>query len=349
MKKGSIEKETVLKNIMDYVDIIQVGVRILLLIAIGFICIKFEFVDKDVIPNVNRFLLNCCYPALIFRSVAATKIKEINFIPFAIGGLVVISLYIVCAFVFLIPNKWLKNRFYYFLSTSLPSNYTNYLIIGLPFFTSMWPGQSNVMITVINLSNDLVCVPIFLISSNLYQVHKSNQMHKANKDGIVEKFDFKMLGTILLNIVKNPIIIGNVVGFIWSGAGWSICPFLQHVADFMADGVLALCLFCVGGFLSQYSLIACPWLQFVICVILRDLVMPLFGFAYAKAFKLDKDLAYQCTLMPMMPSATASFMLTYSNNCGPGVSSTMIFWSTVLVVPAMIAWIAVIDSLQPFG
>ena len=166
-----------------------------------------------------------------------------------------------------------------------------------------------------------------------------NKKHEENKDGIVEKFSFKILLTIIKNIVLNPIMFGNIINF---------CTFIQSLADIAANGVLALCLLCVGGFLSQMSIIACPWGQFFFCIFIRHFMMSFMAVVFCKVLNVDHTLAKQCTILASLPTATASFLLAHTNETGPGCASTLIFFSTILCVPAMIAWMSVLDALKVF-
>lgn len=329
---------------VDVGPVVQEGVAIILLIVAGYVITKFKFINKKTIDTVNKFLLRLCYPPLIFRAVGKCSFSSIDFTPMLIGILVIVSNYVLIAIVFFLP---LDDKWYYYLSTIMPSVYTNYLIIGLPFFHVIW-GDDDVMVTIINLTNDLICVPLYLILANIYQIKLRNKAHKEAGDGIEEKFSFKLILTIIKNIILNPIMFGNIVGFIWAGAEWPIFPFLSNLCNYPADGVLGLCLMCVGGFLSQFSIISCPWPQFIVCVLTKHVMMSLIAALFCAALGVNGTLSRQCALMTTMPSATASFLLSYTNKTGPGVSSTMLFFSTILCIPAMIAWLSIFDALHIF-
>lgn len=328
---------------MNYWPVIQTGIGILLLIAIGYIIVKAKLISYQTITSTNKFLLTLCYPPLIFRSVAKSKFSQLDFSPMLIGALIVVSNYFIC----LVVSFFTKKKFFYFLSTALPVCYTNYLIIGVPFFHVLW-GTVDAMVTIINLTNDIICVPIYLILANIFQIRERNKIHKEKNDGLYEKFDFMLILRIIKNIILNPIMFGNIISFIWAGIGWKIPVFVLGVANLAADGVLGLCLICVGGFLSQFALIACPWGQFIFCCLGRHVFMSLMAAIFCYAFKIEHLLARQCTLLAALPSATASFLLSHTNGTGPGASSTMIFFSTILCVPAMIMWLSILDALHIF-
>lgn len=329
---------------MNYWPVIQTGIGLLLIIAAGYIITKLKLISAYTIDATNRFLLKLCYPPMIFRAVAKQKFADIDFHPMLIGGMIIVATYTFCLIIFCLRSD---KSFFYYCSSTLPSIYTNYLIIGIPFFEVIW-GDNVSMVTILNLTNDIVTVPIYLIIANIFRIRENNKKHAENNDGITEKFSFKILFTIVKNIVLNPIMFGNIISFIWAGFGWKFPDFIQAVADIAANGVLASCLLCVGGFLSQNAIIACPWPQFIFCIFVRHFMMSLFAAVFSYAFKIDHLLARQCTIMAALPSATASFLLAHQNGTGPGCSSTLIFFSTILCVPAMIGWLSALDALKIF-
>jgi predicted permease len=223
-----------------------------------------------------------------------------------------------------------------YLSSALPSAYINYLMNGLPNFNTMWPEPENVMVAVLALSNDLITLPTYLILSSIYIIRRSNEEHVRLNDGLQERFSIKILWRIFLRLITNPIVVGNAAGFCWAAAGWPMFPFLSNVLKYMGDAVLGLSLFCVGGFLSQHSLIACNWIHFIGCLLLRHFGMPALMAVFAAAFHASGKIARQCIVMACCPSATASYLLSDQAQTGPGVATTMIFWTTVCVVPKSI-------------
>ena len=329
----------------DYSGVIQVGASMLATILIAFVLCRFKLIPFSAIGCMNKFLLKCCYLPLLARAISVRNLSEIYFTPALVGGIANVMVHCLFAIAFLLP---LRDRFYYFLSSVLPSVYINYLIVGIPVFNAVWPESENVVVAVLTLSNDVLCVPSFLIFSNLYLRRRRNIQHRRDGDGIVETFSPKLLGQIALRVLLNPIMFGNILGYIYAATGWEMCPFLWDLMNYLADAVLALSLFCVGGFLSQHSLIACHWLHFLLCVLARHVAFPGFVALVAMAFKLSGRLTRQCVLMAANPSATACYMLAADANVGQGVSSTMIFWTTLFCVPIQVLWLYTFDSLNLF-
>ena len=349
---------------VDYINVLQVGCSILIIIVFGFIAFKFKFAPLSAIQPMNQYLYKVCYILLIFRNLGKRKFSDLNFYPFIVGALTTIT--IAFLFFFLIP---FKDKFKNYLGAVLPCAFVNYLVIGLPLFDSMWDPEEDIVVPMISLSNDLITTPIYLVLSNIYLAkraesdlhsHKQplNEQKESDDNDKSKKSNPKkenkpmtkcgLVKHILLSIITNPIIIGNIIGFIWSGIGWTFPTFLTSFSTFLGDEVLGICLICVGGFIAQNSIMACNWLKFAICIIGRHIICPLTALLYSWGLGLSNKMIRQCTLMALMPTGTTSFLMSSLNGIGPGVSSTMIFWSTILCVPFLILWIFVLDQLHLF-
>lgn len=330
---------------VNYGDVISVGGSLLLIIVLGYLTCKFKIIPFSSVAPINKFLLNTCYLPLIAKQVSVRKIYEISFMPLALGSCTTFTMQLLLAIIFFLP---FKDRFYIYISTFLPCFYINLLIVGIPIFNAIWDEKENVMISVLALSNDLITCSSYLIISKFYVIYRANKQHNEANDGIIEKFDWRIIFGVLKRLITNPIVIGNVLGFIYAATGWKMCPYLMDLMTPLSDVVLALSLFTVGGFLSQHSLIACSWLQFIFGIILRHLIYPLVMGFYCWVFGISGKLSRQCILMSCLPSATASYLLSDQINAGQGMATTMIFWTTILCVPFQILWYYCLNKFNVF-
>lgn len=312
---------------------------------LGFVLIRYKFMSYSSVQPLNNFLVKVCYLPMITRNLARQHLQSMSFMPFVISILTTGTWAILLTLLFLGP---FKDKFYMYLSTYLASLYVNYLIIGLPLFNSLWGEEENSVVVIQNLSGDLFGVPIYLVLMNIYTVQRNNKRHEEANDGEVEKLSWKLVLDILIRIITNPFIIGNILGFIYSSTGWKMCPYLDELMMRLQNAVLQLCLFCVGGFLSQRNIIACHWAHFIGTILIRHIGYPLVGALYCAAFGLSARLSRQILIMCCLPAATASFLLSNQYDTGPGVASTSILWTTLLCIPFMVAWLFVLDKLGIF-
>ena len=327
---------------VNYSNVIQVGVSMIFIIILGFVCTKFKIIPKKESDILNRFVFRIGFFPLTIRSLAGKKIEEMNFYPLAIGTLMSITVYILSALMMIYP---FKDRMNSYLSTVFPSNYINYVISGIPIFEALWDPSEESMIPIITLSNDLVTSPIFLFLSALYQMKKNKA---SGKDENKQPSGAKMIWPILKKVIKNPILLGNLAGLLYTCTSLPVPLYLQELWNILGDLCLPISLFCVGAFLSEHSLISCHWLKFITALVIRIFIGPAFAAVYSYLLKLPARLARQCVIIASQPTAVACFQLALNAGVGPGAASTMIFWTTILTVPTLIVWTLIMDSLHLF-
>ncbi|EAX95463.1 hypothetical protein TVAG_059870 [Trichomonas vaginalis G3] len=244
------------------------------------------------------------------------------------------SIYIALTPIMIYP---FKSRIGTYLATSFPAAYVNYVVSGIPVFNSIWPAKENMMVSMTTISNHIVSSPIFYILVGIYKIIENNK--KLREEGMPpEKFSFKILVNLVISIFKSPILISVLCGIAYSATGLTYVPFLDKLMQIAGDMVYANALLCVGIFLAQHSLIACNWLQFIFCMFSRFMIGPFFALLWCKALKLSNRLSRQCVIICAQPTAVASYAITCSNKLGEGVASTMIFWTSILLVPFMVLY-----------
>ena len=329
---------------VDYGDIIQVGVCILLLIFSGFFLVKVGLIRKDQTPYINKYVFQVCYIPMLMRALATKAIGEMSFWPFLIGTLMNLTMQVIDLFFFALP---VPDPFANYLGVTLSCCFVNYLVIGMPIFQTVWPNDDISTLPIFSLSNDLVTTPTYQIYSGIYNIIQRNKIHVA-KNEPKERFTLKMLGAILLRVLKSPIIIGNILGFIWSAIGWELPLFLDKLLQFGNNVVTAVSLMMCGAFIAQNSILACPWWEFVIAMIIRHFVMPAIVILYCWALNIDSSVARKCVILSCLCTASTAFLMSAETKIEPGIASTMVLWTVIAMIPAVIIWFSILDAAGLF-
>ena len=178
--------------------------------------------------------------------------------------------------------------------------------------------------------------------------HESkNSTNVAEKDN-QSMFSCRFFGEIAKRVLTNPFVLGIIIGFIWGLIGLNLCNYVETLTRTLGSSVLALCLLCVGGFLSQHSIISCGYIQFIGCVLVRHILFPLVVCCYSLAFGIPPRLARQCIILSCLPTATGAYPVSAGVGVGEGVASTMIFWTSIVCVPFQMLWLYVLDKAEFF-
>lgn len=329
---------------LDYGKVISVGGAMIVEMLVGFFCTKFKLVKADRIPTVNRVCFLTYYLPLAIRFLASKKLSELDFTPFVVNAIGNIMTQIVLLVMLFVKTD---DRFETYVSTFFPSCYVNYVIIGFPIYNSIWGAESNVIVSLVTMSNDLISTPIFLIETGIYNIIKRNRIHRE-KGEEEERINLMFFWNILKVLLSSPIIIGDIIGFIISGIGKGIPDYIADLLDIYGNAVNAVSLFNVGGFLAAHAIIACPIWQFILCLLFRFVLFPIMVGLSAAMLGVSKTMGRVCVVLSTLPTASSCYMMAEGANIDSGSSTTMIFWTMLLFVPVVIAWFAALDGLGIF-
>ena len=316
----------------------------IIIIGIGFVLSKLKIIKQKHSAPVNAMSFKIGFLPLVARAIAPKDLLSIDFQPFGIAALMSVFTYLAVSLIMIYP---FKDRFGTYLATVLPCTYINYIISGIPVFNALWPPEEGIVVSMMTLSNDLVTAPIYLTLVGIYDVRRQNIQRKA--EGLEPvSFSLKTIGNILFNVIKSPILLGNIAGLLYAATGLKVPIFLKQLMQYTGDLVFSLSLLCVGVFLAQHSLMSCNWVQFIFCLFVRFFVGATIAGLFCEILGTSARIARQCMIIGAQPTAVASFVLATGARIGEGCASTLIFWTTILTVPVIIIWFSLLDALNIF-
>ena len=205
----------------------------------------------------------------------------------------------------------------------------------------------------------IVLVPVFLVLAQLWHIIKDKKKMAEEEQANAEignepatpaktRITIKDVGMAFLVTLKTPLLVGNIIGLIWSAIGIPYPKFVEHISKYFGDVVMVTALVGIGRFLEVHSILACNWIQLITCLVIRFFVCPGFAALFAWALKLDGRLSRQCTILSCLPAANAGFVLGNSVGVGANVASAMVFWSLLLIVPILIFWFFIFNHFNLF-
>lgn len=335
-----------------YLDVLQAGVSCLLIIGVGFMLSRFKVFSRKEFKVFNQVNSKIFLPFLLFRSLASRKMKDITFLPLYNALLMSISTQILVAIICaIIP---FKDKLGTYLSTVISSVYINYLIIGLPIFNSIWGTEYNHIPAICTFTHYIILVPMYIILAQIWNVQqKKNQQstddHQDNEqNSFKHRISIKDVGLAFYTTIKTPLLIGDIIGLIWSAIGIGFFPYFNIIGKYFGDAVLVFALVSIGRFLQVNSLLSCHWLHLVSCLFIRCFVCPGFSALYAYLMKFDGRLARQCIVLSSLPAANAGFVLSSEMGIGANVASAMVFWSLLIIVPVLFFWFFLFNHFNLF-
>ncbi|WP_339806334.1 AEC family transporter [uncultured Marinobacter sp.] len=109
-------------------------------------------------------------------------------------------------------------------------------------------------------------------------------------------------------IVTNPLIIGSVVGVIWSFFRIGFHPVVAGILEPLSDLALPLGLMCVGAGLQLKALRSAS-MPFLVSSVAKLVIFPVLTLGLAMALGMDGRLVQVAILLAALPTATSSYIL----------------------------------------
>ena len=182
--------------IADLIFSANVIVPIFLLIMLGYVLTRLKLWDGDFLKIANDVCFKCLLPVLLFYNVATANVFEV------FNGRLILYVClcacVICGILFFVVPLFVKdrNRCGVMIQGTFRSNF---LLFGVPLGLSIGGAEGATLAALVAA----LYVPVINMLSviSLYAFSKSEN---------------KNLGSALIGIVKNPLIIGGVSGLVFS-------------------------------------------------------------------------------------------------------------------------------------
>ena len=297
---------------------------IILMVALGYALKRVGFMNGDFAKMANRIVFRILLPAMLFLNVY--KIQDMGsidpfYIFYVLGALIII--FLVSLPLCLILTKKAERR-----GVLLQAAYrSNYALIGLPLAQSLY-GDEGVMIATL-----LSAVTIPLL--NILAVISLSLFREDHGKVSVKK--------IVLEIVKNPLILGVVAGLAVLGvralfSAWdisfrlsSITP-VYTVLGYLSSTATPLSLLVLGA-QFEFSAIRALRREIMAGVLLRTVIVPVIGLGVAYFFFFPSHFygAHFAAFVAMFatPVAVSSVPMAQEMNSDAALAGQLVVWTTI--------------------
>lgn len=292
-----------------------------LLILIGYAARFFKLTDADGIAKTNRLCYYLLVSMLVFNNVYTAEIKAGESIPVLLFCLVGIFIEMFFAILFVRrieqdpPTQ----------SVMIQSLFrTNVVILGLPIAQAMYE-ESGLMGIVYAL-----VVPLFnVLSTVLFECYRKGKISPAK---------------LLLNILKNPLIIAALCAFALRFAHITLPTSLMKVVSQMSTSGGCLVLIVLGASL-ELSKVGQNRRNLAISLIGRLMVLPCIALLIAVPMGF-RGLPLLCILIVFgCPVASTSHTMAHQLGGNAELAAQMLAFGTVLSCFSMFFWIYLLKNL----
>lgn len=282
---------------------------IFILISLGAWLCHIKFINDAFIHVSSKFIFNIGLPVILFTSTAAHDFKHlINLSNIAIITITTLLVYFLSS---LSAGKFIKdNRDKgVFVQGAFRGNL---IIVGLAFCANAYPEKGIAIAT--------IPTAITIIMYNLLSIYTlNNSLH--NQGASLKKN--------LVDIIKNPLIIGIMAGLLANLLNFSTPEIIIQSNQYIAQMTLPLALIAIGGslnFLQIKQNIKTAFVASVWKIVISPIVLVVLLFF----IPIDPTAAGVLFLLTASPTATASLIMVQSMRGNSDLAAKIIILSTLL-------------------
>lgn len=305
---------------------LEAVVPVFVLIGIGMAVRKAGIVNETENKHFNRLIFLVFFPTLMFQNLYGTDIREAAN-PRLIG-FGVVSVLLIFAAAVLVVTRVEKNP--HSRGAMIQAIFrSNFVLMGIPVATNIC-GHGNIAATAIMVA---VIVPLFNVLAVItLEIFRGGRVSA---------------GHIVVQIIKNPIIIGAVAGIIVSLAGIHVPDLIESIIDEMSQVTTPMALIILGASFSFSSIKRCRR-NLIISVVGKLVVVPAVFLPLA-AFAGFRGVEF-VTLIAVFaaPAAVSSFTMAEAMDSDSELAGNCVIFSSLFAGITLFLWIFIFKSLEMF-
>ncbi|MBT8396359.1 MAG: AEC family transporter [Gemmatimonadetes bacterium] len=281
--------------------------------ALGALAVRLRVLDDRGVKGLVLFVFNFAIPVLLFRSLAqATLPPDIQWaflLSYFAGALFVFAAGLgLGRFVF---KRTLADQAIF----GMGACFSNTVLIGIPIlFTAYGPDATLPTLLIIAFHGPL----LMSLSAGIIQVGKGGGVTLGGQ-----------VKTVSFELLKNPIIVGILLGLLMNLGGWTIPGPVDRVAELLGGAAVPTALFALGASLAAYpitgdvppALILSGLKLLVHPILVWILAVPVFG--------LEGIWVPVAVTMAAMPSGINVYLFGARYDAAPGVAARTVFLTNV--------------------
>lgn len=308
-------------------SILAVIAPIFALIALGYLAVHRELFPADGVKALIGFVNNFATPCLLFYSIGTSDFRaafNIGIIgPYYFGAIVCFVLGI------LVARRVFRNRPGEAVSAGFSAMFTNTVLVGLPIMSRAYgEGALPVSLSIIGLHGAI------LLTLGMVTMELSRR-------------DAQPLGATLVlatrRVVSNPLIWGIAGGIALSISGVEVAEPIAAFFQMMAQAVVPVALFGIGGALNEFKLSE-NWQQALVASFIKLIIHPAIAYALMIwVFHVPMDIARYGILLSAMPSGINIYVFATFYERGVSVAANTILIATVLSALTISGWLYVLS------
>ncbi len=309
----------------------QIILAIFGLIGVGYLAARTRLLSEQVGDALAEFVFTLAIPVLLFRTLAKADFGGLSPWPLWLTYFGGVALTWLAAHVLIrrVFGRDARSG----VVAGVSASFSNTVLVGIPLVQTLVGDQGMVVLLVI-LSIHLPVMMLTSIILNEWAVRADGVVQGAVSPGALVK-------GFVLNLARNPIIIGIVAGGLWRLSGLGVSGVPGRIVDSLAGVAGPLALFTAGMGLTRYG-IARNLPQAGALTALKLGLMPAMIMLLATLLDLSGPAMAAAVLTAACPTGVNAYLIATRFGTGQAISSNTMLMSTGFGALTTALWVMVL-------
>ncbi len=284
------------------------------ILILGFLAVRMRMLNEAGVKGLVVFVFNFAIPLLLFRSLATTQLPpdiQWSFILSFYGGS------FTCYLLGLVLGKKVFRRTLADQAIfGMSAGFSNTVLMGIPILLTAYGPEATLPIFLIIAFHGPTLMPL---TTALIQIGRGGEVSAGAQ-----------IRGVLLELVKNPIIMGLLLGLAANLAGFVPSGPLDRIIELLGSSAIPCALFAMGASLAGYPLVG-DVAPAILLTGIKLLLHPALVWVLAvPVFGLEGIWVPVAVTMAAMPSGVNAYLFGARYDAAPGVAARTILLGTVL-------------------
>lgn len=290
----------------------------------GYVFVRLKWLPAEAADLYVAFVYKVAGPALIFLGLATLSLSQIFHWGFMLATIVSISL---CMFpwFFIIKKRYPEKKPGFAALVAYSVSLGNSAFIALPILLVLI-GKIGMVLCITSL---FIVVALFMPFVFYYVSQKKNRQSTS----MVKDFFIN-----LKSLFQNPLLIGAVLGILYSVTTMPMPAILSNFFHSLAIALTPLALFSIGMSFSWAS-VKKHWKMITIMTIFKMFVAPAIAYGCAAIFRLNFYETLTIVLIAGVPAPKTAFILAENFDYEPELFSGVIAATTLVGVATIFVYL----------
>ncbi|MBO1075733.1 AEC family transporter [Roseomonas marmotae] len=304
--------------------LLQIVVPIFALIGIGYLSARRRWISEEGLRGMSGFVFTLALPCLLFNGATT---------PHAGGGGTALAFFAGClatyALAMLLARGVLGMKLGEAGTFGLNASFGNTGMIGVPLVLVAFGHAGLAQLLAIIGLHSLILLPIGTVIGEVAHGGRAPVL--------------KILRATIVSVLRNPIVISVLAGFIVYQGGIPVPEMLRYFLKMVGDAAVPAALFCLGATLVAFDARR-DWPSALLCSGLKLLLMPLLVWLAGLAIGLPPLQMAVALIAAAMPTGANAFFLSRRYAAGAERSGATVLLSTLLSMATVTALLVLLEA-----